>query len=67
MKKYCAFGALTPWRFGEVISTDEKCTIIQPEFQRRKEYWETSYVKFFDTEEEARTENKKWITQRDEY
>lgn len=37
-KRYCAFGAMTPWRFGEVIETNESCTIIKPEYSSHLEY-----------------------------
>ena len=66
-KKYCAFGAMRPWRFGEVIETNERYTVIKPDFHGPNEYWETSYVKIFDTAKKARNETKKWIYERDEY
>ena len=65
MNKFCAFGPLTPQRFGEVLETNERWTKIKPEYGRFEEYWENPWVKIFDTEEEARNETKKWITQDD--
>ena len=64
MNKFCAFGAMTPWRFGEVLEIDGHIIKIKPE-HGAIEYWDKPWVEIFDTKEEALNETKKWIWDED--
>ncbi|MFA6089975.1 MAG: hypothetical protein WC755_09020 [Candidatus Woesearchaeota archaeon] len=61
MNKYCAFGAMTPWRLGEVLEIKESYILIQPEYSKFKEYWDPQFVKIFDKKKQAIKETEKWI------
>jgi len=59
MKKWCAFGELGFNKAGEVMETNDRYTVIKT-YGKWIDYWETAYVKFFDTEEEALNEAESW-------